>query len=87
VRPSAAPDEGHGPLLAFGGYQDATQCDINRSPSPLLEHYPHAVKVAAWATILPLLTSGTVKPVVERTYKLEEAAEALRHLIDDRPFG
>ncbi len=33
-------DEGHGPLLAFGGYQDEAQCDINRSPSPLLEHYP-----------------------------------------------
>ena len=47
----------------------------------------HAVKMAAWATILPLLTSGTVKPIVERTYKLEESAEALRHLVEDRPFG
>jgi NADPH:quinone reductase len=46
-----------------------------------------AVKVAAWATILSLLTSGTVKPIVESTYKLEDAAEALRHLIEDRPFG
>jgi NADPH:quinone reductase-like Zn-dependent oxidoreductase len=41
----------------------------------------------AWATILSLLTSGTVKPIVERTYKLEDSAEALRHLIEDRPFG
>lgn len=47
----------------------------------------HVVKAAAWATILPLLTSGTVQPVVESTYTLEEAAEALRHLIEDRPFG
>ncbi len=47
----------------------------------------HAIKAAAWATILPLLTSGLVKPIVERTYKLSEAAEALRHLIEDRPFG
>jgi NADPH2:quinone reductase len=39
-----------------------------------------------WATILSLLTSGRVKPIVERTYKLA-AAEALRHLIEDRPFG
>jgi NADPH2:quinone reductase len=45
------------------------------------------VKAAAWATILPLLTSGTVQPVVESTYTLAEAAEALRHLIEDRPFG
>jgi NADPH:quinone reductase-like Zn-dependent oxidoreductase len=46
-----------------------------------------AVKAAAWAAILPLLASGAVKPIVERTYKLEESAEALRHLIEDRPFG
>src|SRR5258705_5956142 len=47
----------------------------------------HATKAAAWATILPLLTSGQVNPIVERTYRLGEAAEALRHLIEDRPFG
>ena len=47
----------------------------------------HATKAAAWAAILPLLTSGRVKPLVERAYKLDEAAEALRHLIEDRPFG
>ncbi len=47
----------------------------------------HAVKAAAWDAILPLLASGAVKPIVERTYKLEESAEALRHLIEDRPFG
>ncbi len=47
----------------------------------------HAIKEAAWAAILPLLASGAVKPIVERTYKLEESAEALRHLIEDRPFG
>jgi hypothetical protein len=28
-----------------------------------------------------------VKPIVERTYELGAAAEALRHLIADRPFG
>jgi len=47
----------------------------------------HAVKAAAWATILPLLAAGRVKPIVERAYKLDQAAEALRHLIEDRPFG
>jgi len=47
----------------------------------------HPTKAAAWATIVPLLTSGQVKPIVERTYRLGEAAEALRHLIEDRPFG
>jgi NADPH2:quinone reductase len=46
-----------------------------------------AIKKAAWATIVSLLTSGRVKPIVERTYQLDAAAEALRHLIEDRPFG
>ncbi len=45
------------------------------------------IRAAAWATIVSLLTSGQVKPIVERTYKLDDAAEALRHLIEDRPFG
>ena len=33
------------------------------------------------------LCSRSVKPLVERVYPLSEAGEALRHLIDDRPFG
>ena len=31
--------------------------------------------------------NGTVKPAIDRTYPLEEAGEATRHLIEDRPFG
>jgi len=31
--------------------------------------------------------NGSVKPLVERVYPLGEASEALRHLIEDRPFG
>ena len=46
-----------------------------------------AVKATAWTSILALLSSGKVKPIVARTYKLGAADEALRHLIDDRPFG
>jgi NADPH2:quinone reductase len=42
---------------------------------------------AAWREIIPLITSGSVKPVVDRAYPLGEAGEALRHLIEDRPFG
>ena len=41
----------------------------------------------AWRNILPLIVSGSVKPLVERVYPLSEAGEALRHLIEDRPFG
>jgi len=46
-----------------------------------------AVKAAAWVSILSLLTARKVEPIVERAYKLDEAAEALRHLIEDRPLG
>ena len=42
---------------------------------------------AAWRDILPLIISGSVKPIVERVYPFGEAGEALRHLIEDRPFG
>lgn len=41
----------------------------------------------AWRDILPLIVSGSVKPIVERVYPFGMAAEALRHLIEDRPFG
>jgi NADPH:quinone reductase-like Zn-dependent oxidoreductase len=41
----------------------------------------------AWRDILPLIVSGSVKPIVERVYPFGEAGEALRHLIEDRPFG
>jgi NADPH2:quinone reductase len=41
----------------------------------------------AWKEILPLIAGGSVKPVVERVHPFGQAGEALRHLIEDRPFG
>jgi NADPH:quinone reductase-like Zn-dependent oxidoreductase len=46
-----------------------------------------AAVAAAWLDIIPPIVGGSVKPIVERVYPLAKAAEALRHLIDDRPFG
>ena len=46
-----------------------------------------AAIAVAWRDILPLIVSGSVKPIVERVYPFGEAGEALRHLIEDRPFG
>ena len=46
-----------------------------------------ATIAAAWQDILPLIAGGSVKPIVERVYPLADAGEALRHLIEDRPFG
>jgi len=52
----------------------------------LFAQSPTAI-VAAWRDIIPLISSGLVKPIVERVYPLGEAGEALRHLTEDRPFG
>jgi NADPH:quinone reductase len=46
-----------------------------------------ATIATAWQDIIPLIVSGSVKPIVERVYPLADAGEALRHLIEDRPFG
>ena len=41
----------------------------------------------AWKVIIGLLKSGAIKPIVAKTFPLAEAPEALRYLIEDRPFG
>jgi len=52
----------------------------------LFAQSPTAI-AAAWRDIIPLIVNGSVKPSLERVYRLGEAGEALRHLIEDRPFG
>ena len=37
--------------------------------------------------IFELLHEGALKPMLARTFSLEEAAEATRYLIEDRPYG
>ena len=48
---------------------------------------PQAAWEEAWHTIIPLLKSGAIKPIVAKTFPLAEAAEALHFLIEERPFG
>ena len=48
---------------------------------------PQAAWEGAWHTIVPLLKSGAIKPIVAKTFPLAEAADALHYLIEDRPFG
>jgi NADPH:quinone reductase len=52
----------------------------------LFAQSPAAI-ATAWRDVIPLIVGGSVKPIVERVYPLGEAGEALRHLIEDRPFG
>ncbi|EGP06941.1 quinone oxidoreductase [Bradyrhizobiaceae bacterium SG-6C] len=42
---------------------------------------------AAWTVMLPLIEKGILKPQVARIFPLEQAAQALQYLIEERPFG
>jgi NADPH2:quinone reductase len=48
---------------------------------------PQATVTDAWNAIVSLLQSGAIKPIVAKTFPLAEAAEALRYLVEGRPFG
>jgi NADPH2:quinone reductase len=48
---------------------------------------PHAIVADAWKSIAALLQSGAIKPIVAKAFPLVEAAEALRYLVEGRPFG
>src|SRR6202050_3077381 len=52
----------------------------------LFAQSPAAI-ASAWGHITPLIVGGSVKPIIERVYPFGEAGNALRHLIEDRPFG
>jgi NADPH2:quinone reductase len=41
----------------------------------------------AWTAIYNVLETGAIKPIIARTFALEDAAEALRYQIESRPFG
>jgi len=41
----------------------------------------------AYAAVLPLIANGEITPAHDRSFPLAQAPEALRHLIEDRPFG
>jgi NADPH2:quinone reductase len=48
---------------------------------------PQAAWTDAWNTIVALLKAGAIKPIVAKTFPLAEAADAVRYLVEDRPFG
>jgi NADPH2:quinone reductase len=48
---------------------------------------PQEAWADAWNVIVPLLQSGAIKPIVAKTLPLAEAADALRYLVEGRPFG
>ena len=48
---------------------------------------PPATVTDAWSVIVSLLGSGAIKPIVAKTFPLAEATDALRYLVEGRPFG
>ena len=48
---------------------------------------PQAALTDAWNVTVSLLRSGAIKPIVAKTFPLAEAADALRYLVEGRPFG
>ena len=48
---------------------------------------PKAAITNAWKVVVSLLKSGAIKPIVAKTFPLAEAADALRYLVEGRPFG
>ena len=53
----------------------------------ILFNQPPSAWTDASNTIVPLLQSGAIKPIVAKTFPLAEAADALRYLVEGRPFG
>src|ERR1700737_4971119 len=48
---------------------------------------PQAAWADAWSVIVRLLQSGAIKPIVAKAFPLAEAPDALRYLVEGRPFG
>jgi NADPH2:quinone reductase len=48
---------------------------------------PQETVTDAWKAIVSLLQFRAIKPIVAKTFPLVEAAEALRYLVEGRPFG
>jgi len=68
---------------------DVTQLIVPQASIRSLNMFtqPKVAITEAWNVIVSLLKSGAIKPIVAKNFRLADAAEALRYLIEDRPFG
>jgi NADPH2:quinone reductase len=68
---------------------DVTQLIVPQASIRSLNMFlqPPAVIADAWKVIVALLQSGAIKPIVAKNFPLAEAADALRYLVEGRPFG
>ena len=59
---------------AYGAYAENRFVDL---PAP----------AAAQKTLIGYLSEGAIQPTIAKVFPLSAAAEAVRHLIEDRPYG
>jgi NADPH:quinone reductase-like Zn-dependent oxidoreductase len=85
-----------GGTLVIAGYAGGREADVNvtdiiwkaatiRGFSFRL--FTQQTLAAANAALLGYLKEGTLEPTISKVFPLSEAAEAVRYLIEDRPFG
>ena len=70
----------------FSGYEGLKLVDL---PKPAVSDGKVLLRMTA-AGVTPLehtILSGAIKPIVAKTFPLAEAADALRYLVEGRPFG
>ena len=53
----------------------------------LLFNHPASAWAEAWKMTADLLKSGRIKPIVAQKFPLERTPDAIRHLVEGRPFG
>jgi len=78
------------PLPVFRGRKRnpvSTSCKPESHESHNLVEAGPDTHAEAWSVLSPLLAQGTIRPSFDISYPLERAADALHHLIDDRPYG
>jgi NADPH2:quinone reductase len=85
----------HGTLVSIG-YADSVQAQINVTDLIWRTAHIHGFMFSLFSgdtvgnairTLFGLLAEGALTPVIAQTFPLERAAEAQRHLIEDRPYG
>jgi NADPH:quinone reductase-like Zn-dependent oxidoreductase len=85
-----------GGTYAVVGYAAGRQAEINLTDiiwkaaklrGFTLRAFSPETLAAAQKTLLGYLSEGSIEPTFARVFPLSEAAEAVRHLIEGRPFG
>ena len=85
-----------GGTLVIAGYAGGREAEVNVTDiiwkaatirGFTFRSFAQQTVIAANAKLMEFLKEDTLQPTVDRVFPLSSAAEAVRHLIEDRPFG